>query len=129
MLRKKLGAEAIETNWSFFGPRMNNYFKISSTLIILEGCVRIGDDTFDSCKNLKEVSIPKSVEEVGERAFRECKKLEKVEIPESVKMIRRAAFCGCQEATIILKKPENDFEEINDSAFVGCKDVKEEIIY
>ena len=153
MLKKKLGIECIELDWNERFDFIYDYYKIPSTLIIPKGCVKVGRSAFEDwsgcrrrlkkviipesvkrigtgafadCKNLKEVSIPKSVEEIGERAFIDCKKLEKVVIPESVKMIRRAAFCGCKNATIILKKPENDFEEINDSAFVGCKDVKEE---
>ena len=75
MLRKKLGVEAIEaekTIWSLRG-----YFKIPSTLIIPEGCKRIGSSAFNGCSGLREVIIPKSVDVIRDGAFENCNKLKK----------------------------------------------------
>lgn len=103
MLKKRLGLEAIERDWDFFEARTENYFKTSLiTLIIPEGC-----------------------EKIGEAAFKGCLWFKKVIIPESVKWIGQSAFYNCWRATIILKKPEKNFESIKDCAFYGCKDVKE----
>lgn len=101
MLKKKLGAEAIEIDqyWCVLG----NYFKIPSTLIIPEVCEKIGANAFQCCPGLKKVVIPENVEEIG-----------------------RSAFICCQNATIILKKPEHEFKNIGQDAFWGCEDVKEE---
>ena len=43
-------------------------------------------------KNLKEVVIPDSVNNIGEVAFMGCESLKTVTIPESVKVIGREAF-------------------------------------
>ena len=103
MLKKKLGINAIECNWPDDDCSLKDYFKISSTLIIPEGC-----------------------EKVGYAAFWYCKELIKVVIPESVEEIRSGAFSGCCRATIILGKPKNEFK-IGYNAFDYAKDVKEEV--
>lgn len=92
MLRKKLGIECIERNWK--EKYISSYFKIPSTLIIPEGCVRVGKSGFWGCEKLREVIIPKSVEEIGYRAFD-----------------------GCLRTTIILKKPMREFKSIGCNAF------------
>ena len=105
MLKKKLGIEVVERKW-YWDMRPQLFFKIPSTLIIPEGCVKIGIWAFVGYKNLKKVVISKSVMEIGEGAFEKCR-----------------------EATIILKKPKKDFVRIGSDAFIDCKDVKEDIWY
>lgn len=105
MLKKKLGINAIERDWSFFEVttvKVNYYFKTSPTLVIPEGCERIGWNAFRGCWRLKKVIIPESVKEIGDYAFEWCPK-----------------------ATIILKKPEKDFEKIGGNAFSGCEELRE----
>ena len=47
MLKKRLGLEAIERDNSFTGGvSVKTYFKIPSTLIIPEGCEKIGAGAF-----------------------------------------------------------------------------------
>lgn len=101
MLKKKPGIEAFERDWSW-GNRVVEYFKISSTLNIPEGCEKIGKDAFVRCWWLKKVRISESVKKIGNYAFWKCK-----------------------NTTIILRKPENEFEEIGDQALIWC-DVLEE---
>lgn len=101
MLKKKLGFEAIEKDWAF--DYTFYYYKIPSTLIIPEGCEKIGRYAFNSCWWLK-----------------------KVEISESVDWIGRCAFPG-YEIEIIIRKPMSEFRHIGDCAFGFCKNVKEEI--
>ena len=103
MLKKKLGIEAIEGDL-YNDEELTKYFKIPSTLTIPEGCVRIGNFAFWRCEELEKVVIPKSVGWIGLHAF-----------------------WGCKNATIILKKHKKDFEEIDELAFYGCKDVKEKV--
>jgi len=149
MLKKKLGINAIERDWSNDFGSLKNYFKVSTLIIIPEGCVEIGCCAFWNCNkvrevvipesvevirlkafsycwDLKKVSIPKSVREIGRLAFERCSMLEEVVIPESVENINACAFEGCYKATIILKKPESEFKYIGSRAFDDCKDVKEE---
>lgn len=106
MLRKKLGIECIELDWNERFDSIYDYYKIPPTLIIPEGCERIGFSAFEDWS---------------------LRRLEKVVIPESVEVIECDAFCYCSRATIILKKAESEFKEIGKSAFRECKDVKEEI--
>lgn len=98
MLKKRIGIEAIEEY-----NCLDSYYKISSTLIIPEGCREIGSYAFRGCIRLKEVVIPKSMERIGDFAFR-----------------------GCYNATIILKKPKRELKFLGLAAFDGCGYVKEE---
>ena len=99
MLKKKLGIEAIEKNWKHIF--ISYYYKIPPTLIIPEGCKRIGVEAFKNCWWLKKVVIPESVEIIGNHAFYEC-----------------------ISATIILKKSKRKFKGIGWSAFYYCKSVE-----
>ena len=149
MLKKRLGIEAIEINWNTKIDYIYDYFKIPTSLIIPDGCKRIGNSAFECCKSLREVIIPKSVkwidgnafsnckklekviisegvEEIWHHAFDSCDKLKKVVIPKSVERIGYKAFCHCRRATIILKKPLKKFKFIGSCALLGCRDVEEE---
>lgn len=146
--KKKLGIEGIEREWSL---SLSIYYKISSTLIIPEGCEKIGFAAFRGCKELKSVVIPgnvktiqnfafkgcdklerveilEGVEGIGFCAFRGCSRLEKVVIPGSVEWIVDRSFEGCVDATVILEKPRSEYKFIGRyRVFDDVKDVKEEI--
>lgn len=147
MLKKRLGAEAIERSWPDDDCSLEDYYKVPSTLIIPEGCVRIGHRVFTNCTSLKEVIISEGCKSIGIESFSGCRKLEKlviregvtvieisafsdckelreVIIPESVEMIGSFAFKDCWNAEIIVGKPESEFEYFGYGAFDGCKRVK-----
>jgi len=126
MLKKRLGVEAVERKWDW-NNKLLLLFKIPSTLVIPESCERIGNCAFYYCQKLRKVIISEGVMWIRSRAFMGCCKLEEVVIPESVEWIGYAAFNRCEKATIILKKPKNDFESIGDHAFNGCRHVKEKV--
>ena len=149
MLKKKLGIEGIERDWPSDEEELKDFFKVSSTLIIPEGCDHIGEYAFWSYNELKEVIIPKGVESIGYKAFFECRELEKVEIlgsvrtigkssfercvklkkviiSEGVEVIAAYAFWGCKEAIIILKNSRK-YLVIGRDAFTNYRDVKEDI--
>ena len=126
MLKKKLGVEAFDENW-YSDEKLTNYFKIPSTLIIPEGCMKIEQYAFDDNNKLEKVVIPEGCKWIGPYAFWGCRRLKKVVIPESVEEIKSCAFCGCNSATIILRKPKKDFKFISSEAFYNVRDVKEEI--
>ena len=54
--------------------------------------IRIGDNAFKDCKNLKQITIPDSISEIGKNAFNGCTELEKLIIPDSVFEIGENAF-------------------------------------
>lgn len=90
MLKKRLGLEVIERDWK--GKYTSNFFKIPTTIIIPEDCVRIGSYAFRYCLRLKKVKISKNVKEIGECAFWCCTNLKKAIIPKSIKIIGEFAF-------------------------------------
>jgi len=120
MLKKKLGINAIERDWNVIF-KSYHYFKIPSTLIIPEGCKKIGNYSFCDCWWLKKVMILKSCKDIGYYAFSGCVKLKKVVIPESVDWIWDSAFKSCWRAAIILKKRESKFNVISQDAFSDCR--------
>lgn len=123
MLKKRLGAEAIEKEGLWGVNVISLYYKIPSTLIIPEGCEEIGYAAFWKCIRLKKVIIPKSLKRIGDYAFRICSGLEEVVISKNVEEIGRGAFYRCSNAIIILEKPESEFEFIESGAFYLCKNI------
>lgn len=95
MLKKKLGINAIERDWSNDFSSLKNYFKVSTLIIIPPGCVEIGECAFWGCDKVREVVIPESVGYIGYEAFYCCRKLKKVVIPKSVEWIDYDAFSDC----------------------------------
>ena len=55
----------------------------------------IGAGSFESCVNLKSITIPDGVKRIGIQAFRDCTALESVDLPASVETIGSKAFGGC----------------------------------
>ena len=56
---------------------------ISGEYSVKSNTITISDHAFDSCSNLTEVSIPKSVKNIGDFAFVGCDSLEKINIDDS----------------------------------------------
>lgn len=106
---------------------------------IPDGVRRIEDKAFYECHQLKNVTIPQSVEKIGESAFvntmltkvvlpaklkeipesvfRGCIKLSSIKIPDSVTIIKKEAFEDCSSLkTIIFGKK---LKEIRGNAFAG----------
>lgn len=113
MLKKRLGVEAIERD----KMQLHHYYKIPSTLIIPEGCERIGNWVFSEC-GVEKVVISGSVKSIGTGSFGFCTRLKEVKIPESVERIGDCAFDGCEKATIIINKSsKSDFKSLGRLAF------------
>lgn len=76
---------------------------------------------FYECENLKQVQLPSSLEEIAEEAFCECKSLEPIDIPDSV-IVHDSAFHNCANMTKQEQPKPNDFsllgpEIVHDSTF------------
>lgn len=90
--------------------------------VIIEGGVTsIGDNAFDSCYLLSNVTIPDSVTSIGDRAFYFCPELQSVTIPESVTSIGSEAFYECRSLTEI-RLPDS-VANIGTGTFEGCTDL------
>ena len=83
---------------------MNNYEDERDTpwheeyvteIVIEEGVTTIGNNAFNSCRDLTKISIPDTVIRIGEYAFYFCDNLAEVKIHNGVNFIVECAFGGC----------------------------------
>ena len=61
--------------------------------------ISIGDDAFNGCNKLTNITIPNSVTSIGSFAFHYCDNLTNITIPDSVTSIGIYAFDGCDNLT------------------------------
>ena len=107
----------------------------TETNTLLEGCQNttipetvtgIRRDAFHGHSNLKEIIIPKGVEEIESETFYCCSSLTGITIPESVTSVGHFAFSGCSSlAEIIIPKGVTSIE---DHAFYNCISLNKVII-
>ncbi len=74
-------------------------------LVIPNSIEQIGYCTFVGCSNLKSVTIPNSVKTIGGYAFSGCSGLTSITIPESVTNINDYAFNDCQNLANVVCMP------------------------
>ena len=84
-----------------------------------EPITAIADGAFDTCTQLKSVSIGSNVKEIGAYAFSNCKNLTYIDIGCSVEVIKNNAFAACTALNNIII-PDN-VRSIGDSVFIECK--------
>ena len=97
-------------------------YKNGQGIIVFDApVVRIGDDSFENCENLKSIEIPNGVTSIGEAAFFGCDKLESVIIPKGVISIGESAFCDCKKLTSV--KIPSSVTSIGRAAFHGCNNL------
>ena len=111
----------LEFGWKKEIP--NNAFEDFEELqkvVIPNGIVNIGEDSFSGCSSLEDVSIPDSVENIGDSAFSYCN-LKRINFSEGLKTIGSYAFYSNKNLSYV-DIPRN-VENIGWSAFVEC-DIK-----
>ncbi len=86
----------------------------------------IGDNLFRYCTSLKEINIPKSINNIGKTAFYNCSKLSDLKGGEGIKTIGCKAFGACR--TLSSMTLSETLECIEDSAFYYCYKLTEFII-
>ena len=94
------------------------------TYIFVPGKVKVLDDAFSNCKELKEVVLGEGISELAEYLFDECSSLEKITMPSTLTAINRSAFNSCTSLESITL-PEG-LETIGESAFYqsGIKEIE-----
>ena len=83
----------------------------------------IGDNAFNLCNALTEVTISDGVISIGQHAFSFCTALTKVTIPNSVTTIVHHAFQNCEALTEIIFG--NGLTTIEESAFYSCSSLQQ----
>ena len=71
-------------------------------VVIPEGTLKIPEQAFSNCENLRSVALPTGLITIESLAFESCKNLAYVEIPDSVTNIGLGAFLGCASLTSIV---------------------------
>ena len=85
---------------------------------ICDGVTHISNSAFSGCTGLTSITIPDSVTSIGDDAFHGCIRLESVTIPNSVTSIGSSAFSDCTGLTSITIP--NSVTSIGSSAFSDC---------
>ena len=94
------------------------YRYVVKKTIIPEGVTEIGNDAFNSCTSLTEITIPNSVRSISRAAFDSCTSLTSISILKGVTAIGNYAFFQCRSLTSITIP--NSVTWIGNSAFTGC---------
>jgi len=97
-------------------------------LVISESVTSIGENTFYSCKSLKEIIIPESVTSIGRNAFKNCANLISINIPYSVLSIERNPFSYCKNLTSIKVDSDNSVYDSRDNSNAIIKTATNTII-
>lgn len=86
------------------------------------GVVSVGEEAF-SCCDLKEISLPDSVNSLGANLFCNSTELESVRLPANLKILPPFLFCGCKS----LKKVEMPLEiqDFSEGLFAECTSLEE----
>ena len=86
-----------------------------------ESVEEIEDNAFSGCDNLKTVYLTESLKKIGSYAFSECSSLEAVDLPSSIEEIGAYCFGRCFMLTSVRMPPFGS--NIHETAFMGDKDI------
>ena len=88
-------------------------------LIIADSVEEIGASAFSGCFNLKKITWGKRVHTIGRDAFYKCVSLELLHLPESIGWVGSHAFASCFSLAYV-EFDDGDYVEIESAAFTGC---------
>jgi len=105
------------SNFTIVAGKLEKYIGASTTVIIPDSVMTIGENVFLNAINLTSVVIPPSVVRIENHAFDGCVNLRQVDIPKSVGYIGDGAFknSGLTELCI-----NADLSYIGNEAFMSC---------
>ncbi len=91
---------------------------------IAEGICTLFDETFESFRFLKKITLPKTMRIIGVRTFKDCESLEEINIPNGVYGIGKEAFFGCEKLQKI-DLSKCTVAQLYEGVFNGCKNLRE----
>jgi|GEM_PF-5804225 len=94
-------------------------------IILPDGLIEIRTSAF-SDSNIKNFTLPSSLEKIGRCSFMRCKEIEKIIIPDNVTSIDREAFMSCINLkNVVLPK---NIKRIEINLFDGCLQLENIVI-
>lgn len=84
---------------------------------------KIGVQSFSSCEDISDITIPNTVTIIEQHAFSGCLGLQSINIPDSVISIGLYAFSGCVGATSL--QIGKSVREIRSYAFLNCRNISQ----
>ena len=92
--------------------------------VTIAGSVKvIGEQAFDYCEKLTEVSLGYGIEEFKEAVFGDCTALKEITIPGSIRVMDYNSFTGCESLEKVVI--EEGVPYIYNDAFIYCTALKE----
>lgn len=88
------------------------------TEVILNSVSVIGNDAFNNCINLANITIPSYVTSYGDSAFKNCLSIKSIALPESLITLGNSAFYSCTNLESVTLN--DSLTTIKDSAFADC---------
>ena len=88
-------------------------------LIIADSVEEIGDEAFSGCSNLKKITWGSSIHTIGREAFIQCISLESLHLRSTIRRVGSLAFALCSELTYV-EFEDNDGMDIENGAFSFC---------
>lgn len=79
--------------------------------------VNLGKSAFYSCEKLKTVTLSQKTANIGESAFMWCHALENITVPASVQSIGCRAFYGCEKLKNVKIPSDSSLKSIGEEAF------------
>ena len=92
-------------------------------VIVEEGVTSIGQESFDSCPNLKEVSLPSTMKKIIANAFYGVKSLEQINFPDGLEAVGPEAFYNCTGLSSVILP--DSVKSIGSQAFRSCTGIVE----
>lgn len=92
--------------------------KTLQSITLQEGIITVGNNAFNGCDELKEVSIANTVAQIGSAAFADCVALTEITVPGSVVTVGNSAFKGCTSLTGVILN--DGVKNIEPYAFNAC---------
>lgn len=87
---------------------------------------KISNRTFESCKALEKIEIPKYVETIGEYAFAACSSLKTIVIPKSVTTVEKGALAYCRSLSNVVFS--SNISQMGDGVLMDCIELENVIL-
>lgn len=105
----------------YIGNVLYNYKgTVSGEFTIKDDAVSIADNAFDNQRKMTSINIPQSVKYIGQYAFRDCVSLKEISLPKNLEELGNGAFKNSGLTSVVIP----DSMTLLSNAFSYCADLK-----